>query len=110
MKYWKKISGTYQFILFYIYDLCISAVRIAWDVITVRNISKPGIVKVPLELEGIVQITAFSNLVTFSPGSMVIYMADDLSYMMVHSMFVESDKQAIANIKKLEAKFMRMVI
>ena len=63
--------------------------RVARDVITPTSYARPGIVAVPLDARTDLEITLLSNLVTMTPGSLSIDVADDRSVMYVHSMFVD---------------------
>lgn len=99
-----------QFISFYFYELTYSAIRIAWDVLTVKNRSRPGIIEVPLDAQSDIEITVVANLITFSPGTMVVGLSEDKKYMRVHSMFLDNEKEAVTEIKeKLEKRVLELM-
>jgi multicomponent Na+:H+ antiporter subunit E len=88
-----------KFAIFYFYELTYSAFRIAWDVVTVKLLSHPGFIEVPLDAKTDLEISIVANLITFSPGTMVVGLSDDKKYMRVHTMFLENEAEAIADIK-----------
>ena len=94
-----KVVLIIRFLLFYIYEIVVSAIRIAWDVVTVDSLSKPGIFKLPLSARTDSEIAIVANLITFSPGTMVIGIDKDRKFMLIHSMFLEDEQQAVDDIK-----------
>ncbi|WP_234996196.1 Na+/H+ antiporter subunit E [Pseudobacteriovorax antillogorgiicola] len=98
-----------KFIGIYCADLFYSACKIAWDVATIRDHSSPGIVKVPLEKQSDPEVTLLANLITFSPGTMVVDLAPDKSFALVHFMFIDTPDEAIATIKTLESRILELL-
>ena len=108
--YPKKAYLTIRFILLYFMDLTHSCLRIAADVVTVKSLSHPGFIEVPLEARTDAEIALVANLVTFSPGTMVVDLTDDRKTMLVHSMFLEDEKRAIDEIKtRVEARVLEIM-
>ena len=106
----KRIVYVFDFLIFYIWDLILGALRIALDVITRKNMSSPGIIKFPLEANKDFEIALLSNLITFSPGSMVVDIEPDRSYLYIHMMFLEDKEEAIQVFKKeFEARVLRIL-
>ena len=109
-----KVIGKFyillKFIIFYSYELTISAFRIAWDVVTVKNYSNPGFISVPLDAKTDLEIAVISNLITFSPGTMVVGLSEDRRYIRVHVMFLDDEKSEIREIKnKLESRVLEVL-
>ena len=98
----KGVRKTYlllKFLVLYFRDLTISAFRIALDIVTVKDLSQPGVVAVPLDAETDVEITLIANLITFSPGTMVVDLSEDKKTIFVHTMFLKNEKQVVQSIK-----------
>lgn len=98
----KVIKKTYlltMFAGFYLYDLVLSAFKIAWDVVTVDLLSHPGFINVPLDAKTDLEISVVANLITFSPGTMVVDISEDRTIMRIHTMFLENEQTAIDDIK-----------
>ncbi|MCB0417920.1 MAG: Na+/H+ antiporter subunit E [Bdellovibrionaceae bacterium] len=106
----RKTAVLFSFFCFYFYELTASAIRIAWDVVTRKDYSKPGVIDVPLDAVTDVEIALIANLVTFSPGSMVVGLSEDRKTMRVHVMFLDDPKAEIQTIKaKLEARVLEVL-
>ncbi|AYF43834.1 MULTISPECIES: Na+/H+ antiporter subunit E [Halobacteriovorax] len=106
MKLWYIL----QFVVLYLWDLSLGALRVAQDVITPKDLSSPGIIKFPLEVKTDFEIALLSNLITFSPGTMVIDLAPDNSYLYIHMMFLENEEDAIKEFKEqIESRVLRIL-
>ena len=98
--YFGKLVAALGFAIFFTYELILSNVRVAWDVITPRARRKPGIVAVPLDAASDHEITLLSILVTLTPGTLVVDVSDDRRVMYVHSMFVDDPEDERRKIKE----------
>lgn len=106
----KKLLGLIEFSWVYLKALIELAFMIAWDVVTVKNYSRPGFVEVPLEAETDLEIAIIANLITFSPGTMVVGLSPDRSLMRVHVMFLEDADAIIQDIKEnVEQKVLELL-
>lgn len=106
MKLWYIL----QFIILYLWDLSLGALRVAQDVVTPKDLSSPGIIKFPLEAKSDFEIALLSNLITFSPGTMVIDLEPDRSFLYIHVMFLESEADAIEEFKThIEGRVLRIL-
>ncbi len=106
----RKLRVFIALCFFYCCDLVYSAFRIAWDIVTIKNYSKPGIIKVPLDAKTDLEIAVIANLITFAPGTMVVGLSADRKFMQVHVMFLDDDSKEINHIKtKLESKVLEIL-
>lgn len=71
------------------YELVASSLRVAWDVLTPQNLARPGIVAIPLDVRSDVGITALANLISLTPGSLVLDVTPDRRRLFVHVMFID---------------------
>lgn len=105
-----KIIYLFDFIIFYLWDLISGALRVAQDIVTKKDLSSPGIIKFPLSVKSDTEITLLSNLITFSPGSMVIDIDEDKSHLYIHLMFLDNKEKAIKLFKDdFEARVIRIL-
>lgn len=95
----RRITAAFTFLFFYCFSLLKTGFIIAWDILTVKDYSKPGFIHVPLEAKTDIEIALIANLITFSPGTMVMAISEDKKFMTVHVMFLESTEAAIQEIK-----------
>jgi multicomponent Na+:H+ antiporter subunit E len=106
----RKFAVLVTFLGFYFYDLFVSSVRIAWDTIAIKQRSRPGIIDVPLDAKTDLEITLIANLITFSPGTMVVGISEDRRVLQVHAMFLDDPASAIESIKtQLEARVLEVL-
>lgn len=84
---------------FFLWELVISSLRVAWDVVTPRAYRAPGIVAVPLDAKTDGEIALVANLITLTPGSLSIDVSPDRSTLYVHSMFAEDPEALRESIK-----------
>lgn len=80
-------------------ELVRSSLSVAWDVITYRHHSRPGILALPLDARTDWEITVFSNLVCLTPGTLSLDVSRDRRTLYVHAMFVSDPERAKRAIK-----------
>ncbi len=98
--YFSKVTNVLQLIVFFIRELLISNFRVLWDVITPGNISKPGVIAVPLDTETDFEIMMVANLVSLTPGTLSLDVSDDRKSLYVHVMFLDDVDTTRRNIKQ----------
>jgi multicomponent Na+:H+ antiporter subunit E len=89
-----KIPAMIVFLLFLIWELVISSLRIVLDVVTPGPKRDPAFVVVPLEVERDVEIALLANLVSLTPGTLALDVSKDRREMLVHAMFA-ADPEAL---------------
>ena len=87
----KKIPAFFAFAAFLLWELVVSSLRIAWDVLTPRAYRSPGIIAVPLRAETDSEVAMVANFITLTPGSLSVDAIRDPETnavtLYVHSMF-----------------------
>lgn len=97
--YCRKLIDLLSLALFFLWELLISSLRVAWDVITPPQKSRPGIIAVPLDAETDIEITILANLVSLTPGTLSLDLSSDHKTLFVHAMFVDDPDQLRRDIK-----------
>ena len=97
--YFRKTGVLVRFAGFYTLEVVRANLRVALDVVTPTLRAQPGVVAVPLDARTDAEITLLSNLITMTPGSLTVDVADDRSVIYVHSMFVEDPDALVRQIK-----------
>jgi multicomponent Na+:H+ antiporter subunit E len=92
---WRLIA----FIGFYLRELALANLRVAYDVVTPTHHMHPGIVAVPLEARTDAEITLLANLLTMTPGTLSLDVSDDRTTLYVHGMFVGDHDEFRREIK-----------
>lgn len=85
----------------FLFELMMSALRVAVIVLRpdMRSALEPAIVAVPLTVTTDAEITLLANLITLTPGTLSIDVADDRSVLYVHALSMKSDAALIEGIK-----------
>ena len=60
---------------------------------------KPGIIKVPIDIEGPFWITTLANMVTLTPGTLTVEVSTDNKFLYVHCLNIDNEANVIASIK-----------
>ncbi len=91
----------------FLYELLLSSLQVAWDVITPQHLSRPGILAIPLTAETDAEITVLSNLMCLTPGTLSLDVSADRRHLYIHAMFIEDPAIAVQTLKE---KFERRVL
>lgn len=84
---------------FFLYELVVSSVRVAWDVVTPRQLSRPAILEMPLDVESDLEILLVTNLISLTPGTLSLDVTPDRKTLIVHAMFAEDPDALVAELK-----------
>jgi multicomponent Na+:H+ antiporter subunit E len=99
-QYFAKVTRTSSFIGFFMRELVISNLRVAYDVLTPRHHMKPGIVAVPLDVRTDAEIVLLANLITLTPGTLSLDLSDDRTVLYVHTMYLDDPEELRREIKE----------
>ncbi len=86
-KYFSRAHLTVALALLFLYELVLSALRVARDVLRPGFNFQPGIIAYPLTTDDDVQITLLANLITLTPGTLSVDVSSDKSTLYIHAMF-----------------------
>lgn len=98
--YFRRFRASLGLLLFFFYELIVSAARVVWDVVTPTHLSQPDIVYVPLEVNSDLEITLLANMVSLTPGSLCLDVTPDKKHLIVHAMFAKQHNEVIEPIKQ----------
>lgn len=83
--YFSRSSRIISLILLFLYELVMSAWRVAILVLSPRLDIKPGIFKFPLTVESDMEITILANMITLTPGTLSVDVSEDKKFIYVHA-------------------------
>ncbi len=98
--YFAKVPLAIRFFVFFLWELLLANLRVAWDVLTPKAYRRPGVVAVPLDAKTDAEITLLANLVTLTPGSLSLDVSPDRRTLFVHAMFVDDPEEFRRDIKQ----------
>lgn len=78
-----------RFALFFLWELVLANLRVAYDVLTPKLHMKPAILAVPLDAKTDEEITLLAGLITLTPGTLSLDVSSDRRTLFVHAMFVD---------------------
>lgn len=108
--YFRKLPKLFLFAFFYAKELVVANARVAFDVVTPRHRSRPAVIAVPLDARTDVEILFLANLITLTPGSLVLDLSEDRRTLFVHGMFVDDAEAYRRSIKNgLERRLLEVL-
>ena len=99
-RYFERLPKVLGLIGFFGKELLISNLRVLWDVITPRHISRPGIIGLPLDARTDGEIMLVANLISLTPGTLSLDLSEDRRMLYIHVMFLDDVDQTRAQIKQ----------
>ncbi len=109
-RYFKKLPKVFNLTVYFFWELLISSLQVAWDVITPKHINRPGIIGVPLAARTDLEIFLVANLVSLTPGTLSVDLSEDKKTLYVHVMFLEDIDKTRAGIKNgLERRILEVM-
>lgn len=108
--YGSRVLHVIGFFFFYLWDLTLSNLRVARDVVRPRSHSRPAFVAIPVAGLTDRQITLLANLISMTPGTLSIDVSGDQNTLYVHAMFVDDPDRLRASIERGLVRRVREVI
>ncbi len=87
------------FIIYYLKELVLSSLYVAYDIMTPKDLMRPGFVEVPIDLKSETAIIALANLISMTPGSLTVDMTPDKKKIYIHAMYLFDKEKFIQKIK-----------
>ncbi|HOC71848.1 MAG TPA: Na+/H+ antiporter subunit E [Candidatus Hydrogenedentes bacterium] len=108
--YFRRTRRLLQFLPWFLWQMVVSNLRVAYDVITPWHTSKPGVVAVPLDAETDLEITLLANLITLTPGTLTLDVSEDRKTLYLHAMFITDPEDVRREIKDgLERRLLELL-
>ena len=98
-KYFKKIPKAIGFFFYFVKELIVANLKVAFDIITPKDYMKPGIVAVPLDAETDMEITLLANLITLTPGTLSLDVSKNKKVLYIHTLYLEDTEKFRTEIK-----------
>lgn len=98
-RYCNKVWQAIYFALYFLWQLGIANLVVAWEVITPKLHMRPAIVAVPIDLQRDFEITLLANLITLTPGTLSLEVSEDKRTIYVHGMYVDDIEAFRRSIK-----------
>lgn len=98
-RYTRRLWQVVSLALLFVYELLLSAFRVASIVLRPKIELKPGIIAYPLTVDRDFEITMLANLITLTPGTLSVDVSEDRKTLYVHCIDVPDKQATIDDIK-----------
>jgi multicomponent Na+:H+ antiporter subunit E len=85
--YFIKVPLVFAFAGYFLRELVVANVRVAYDVLTPQPRMQPRIVALPLRARTPAEITALSYLISLTPGTLSMDVSTDRKVLYIHAMY-----------------------
>jgi len=106
--YFLKVRQAISFFLFYLWQLFLANLRVAYHVVTPAHSMRAGVIAIPLDAETDIEITMLANVLTMVPGSLSLDVSADRKTLYVHMMDIERDPEHVR--RQIKEGFERRVL
>jgi multicomponent Na+:H+ antiporter subunit E len=105
--YCARVRRVADFLLFFVWEVLVANVRVAYDVLTPTFHMRPGIIALPLDARTDGEITLLANFISLTPGSLSLEVSPDRKFLYVHVMYLGDPE---AEKKRLKDGFERRLL
>lgn len=86
-EYFRRLPRVLRLLLFFLLELLVSALRTTREVLSPVRRSRPQVIRVPLTLQERNQVLILSQLITLTPGTLVLDVTPEADALLIHTMF-----------------------
>lgn len=108
MKQLKKIYFIFEFIVYYLKELVLANMFMAYDILTPKMYMKPAFMEVNLKIKSDAGLLLFSNLISMTPGTLSIDLSKDKKRLLVHVLYYSTDELMHKNFDEIQNKIIRI--
>jgi multicomponent Na+:H+ antiporter subunit E len=98
--YLSRIWQVIRLFLYFLWELVLSNLRVAYEVLTPGLHFRPGIIAIPMEAKTDAEITLLANMITLTPGSLSLDISQDRKTLYLYIMDIKDVEEARRSIKE----------
>jgi len=87
--YFRRVTAWIKLIIMFHYELIVSSLAVAMDVLTPRHRARPAIIEMPLDVKSDTGILLVTNLISLTPGTLSLDVSEDRKTLLIHAMFAD---------------------
>lgn len=95
----RRIRRALNLSVFFVWELILASLRIAYDVVTPTHYMAPAVVGIPLDAKTDAEITLLAILVSLTPGTLTLDVSRDRRTLFIHAMYVHDRERLVRSIK-----------
>lgn len=89
--YFRKIPKAINLGLFFLKEMLVANVKVAFDILTPHYYMRPTIIAVPLRAKTNLEIMLLANMITLTPGTLSIDVSKNRKTLYVHALYVKNN-------------------
>ena len=97
--YFQRVTAWIKLVIMFHYELIVSSLAVAADVLTPKHRARPAILEMPLDVKSDTGILLVTNLISLTPGTLSIDVTEDRKTLIIHAMFADDPKGLIKSLK-----------
>ena len=98
--YLARIFLALRLFLIFLRELFIASMQVLYQVLKPKLEIKPGIIRMEIYLDTPLQITLLTSMITLTPGTMTVDVAEDNSAIYIHNLDIRDADEICAAIEK----------
>ena len=106
--HFRKVYKVGALLGYFIKELVLASLKVAYDIVTPDFSLKPGMVAIPLSAKTDLEITLLANMVSLTPGTLSMAISEDRKTMYIHSLYITDGKKSV--IDEIKGGFERRII
>jgi len=95
-----KVFRILSFAMFYLWEVILSNLRVARDILLPNPDINCGIVAVPIEALSDRGVALLANLISMTPGTLSLDFCSETRRLFIHTMYLEDEATFIAKVQK----------
>lgn len=100
-QYFAKIGQIVRITLFFVWELILANLRVARDVLRPGLMQmKPRVIAVPIEVRGDLPLLLLADMVSLTPGTLLMDISDDRKTMFLHAIHAPDEEELKQEIKQ----------
>ncbi|PKN61140.1 MAG: Na+/H+ antiporter subunit E [Deltaproteobacteria bacterium HGW-Deltaproteobacteria-15] len=108
--YFRKIPQVASFLVYFLWEVIMSNLRVTRDVISLRPRFRPGIVGIKLDAATAAEISLLANLISLTPGTLSLDVSGDRKVLYIHAMYIREAELFKRRIKEdMERRVMEVL-
>lgn len=107
--YVKRVPRFISLVGFFIRELLMSNLKVAYDVLTPTHYMRPAVIAVPLEAKTDGEIAMLANIISLTPGTLSLDVSSDRQVLYLHVMYLQDEQATRNSIKALETRLLDLL-
>jgi len=99
-RYFARLWKLFLFVGYFIKEVLIANVKMLGFILSRNERMRPGIVIIPLDIRSTIGVTLLANIITLTPGTLTMDVAENYSYLVMHSIDISDPDTARREIKE----------